>query len=221
MSRAASLASLALSALSAIALLSVSGCVTLSRPTPRPHEYLLDYDPPTDQRDHVGGVLRVSPLGIAAAYAGSGIVYREAEHGIGAYSYHRWATEPAGMVGDLLARDIAASGVYDAVLRGPSLIRGDYELSGEVEEIGERVSSGCAARVELRLLLRRGGAHGGPAVLFQRSYTEEQPCKSDDTTDLVGALSRAMRNVSARVQNDVDSAIASDRTNATSPPSGE
>lgn len=218
MSRAASLA---IVALSAVALLSASGCVTLSRPTPRAHEYLLDYDPPTAEPEHLGGVIRISPLGIAAAYAGSGIVYREAEHGIGAYSYHRWATEPAGMVGDLLARDIAASGVYDAVLRGPSLIRGDYELSGEVQEIGERSSSGCAARIELRLLLRRAGTHGPQAVLFQRSYSDEQPCKSDDTADLVGALSRAMRAVSTRAQDDTRAAIASDRASAAEPRAGE
>ena len=220
MNRAAKLPRSARFALCAL-LLSASGCVTLSRPTPRAREYVLDYEPPAQQRDHLGKVIRVSPLGIATAYAGSGIVYREAEHGIGAYSYHRWATEPAGMVGDLLARDIAASGAYDAVLRGPSLIRSDYELSGEVEEIGERSSSGCAAHIELRLLLRRGGAHGGQEVLFQRSYTGEQPCKSDDTADLVGALSRAMRDISSRVQDDAYSAIANQGATGTEPAAGE
>lgn len=193
------------------ALASLPGCITLGRPAPPVRDYLLEYEPPAVAHERLPVVLRVAPFTVAPMYAGPGIVYRAAAHRIGTYTYDRWATEPSAMIADLLARDFASSGVYEAVLHGPSLLRSDYELSGEVEELGERDSSGCVARVQLRLLLRRSGrAREGKAVLFQRPYQAEEPCRENDAPQLVAAMSRAMQRISAQVQEDVYAAIAAD-----------
>jgi ABC-type uncharacterized transport system auxiliary subunit len=204
-------------ALLACALAFVPGCVTFSKPAPQPREYLLSYESPPIQHGPIDVVLRVLPLGIGAPYSTSNIVYRENDHTVGSYTYDRWASPPAAMVGDLLARDLATSGVYRAVLRGPTLMRSDYEISGEVEELGERSAAGCTAHLQLRLLLRHSGPRGGHAVLFQRPYSGDEPCKSNDPDDLVGALSRAMQTISAQIQADANAAIAADASASAAP----
>ena len=196
----------------ACALALLPGCITLSSPPPRIHEYVLEYDLPATAREGLPVVLRVSLLTIAPTYAAPEIAYRTAANRIGKHPYDRWATEPSAMVADLLARDLASSGAYEAVVHGSSLLRSDYDLGGEVDELGERRSDGCIAHVRLRLLLRRSGrSRDGRAVLFQRPYEAEESCGGSDPARLVAAMSRAMQRLSEKVQEDVYATIAADR----------
>lgn len=187
------------------------GCVgSLKVPAPEVREYRLDYISPAINSTPLPAVLHVSRFRAAAVYARQPIVYRDGAYATGTYFYHRWIANPANMLADLLARDLAASGLYRAVQQGASMLPADYELGGEVDEIEERVDKeGCRAHLKLRVLLIRSRAKDNPLVMRQ-SYVAEAPCPSRTPEAFVAAMSRAVQDVSARLQRDVYDAIAHD-----------
>jgi ABC-type uncharacterized transport system auxiliary subunit len=195
----------------AIALLSLglAGCVSVTRPAPPTLEFGLDYPAPGVEGEPLPVVVLVGRFHAGELYSRAEIVYQEEEHRVASYPYHRWATDPAGMVGSLVARDLAASGAYRAVLRRPSAVRSDYQIDAEIEAIEERSGPPCTAHVEIRgLLLRARG--GGDPIVFQRPYEADEPCQGNDPEGLVAAMSRAVENVSAALRRDVREAIAAD-----------
>ncbi len=199
----------ALAALAATALL--ASCVKLAQPAPHVQTYALALAPsaPTDR--HFAVTLHVASFGVAAVYDREAIVYRENTFTTGAYFYHRWSANPGQMVADLLARDLADSGAFDAVQRSPSLAGADYDLTGNVETLEEASGpGGCVAALQLRVTLLRTRARSGSGVVRQKAYAAQEPCACDDVPRLVEAMSRALANVATEIGRDVQDAIAAD-----------
>ena len=116
------------------------------------------------------------------------------------------------MLGDLLARDFASSGLYRAVQQGPSVVGSDYQLGGQIEEIeGREVGGACSAHARLRFLLLRTSGGTTPPVLLQTTYEESEACACADVRALVRAMSGRMERISERLQRDVHAAIEKDR----------
>lgn len=188
------------------------GCAgTFKVPPPDFHDYRLDYAPPTIGGQPLPVVLQLARFRSAAIYAREPIVYRRGDYATGAYPYHRWVASPANMIADLLARDFSASGLYRAVQQGASLLIADYELGADIDEIEERTADdGCTAHLSLRVLLFRTRADDDP-VMLRQAYVADEPCTATGPDALVGAMSRALAQISARLQSDVYNAIAGDR----------
>src|SRR5437867_13441703 len=90
----------------------LAGCVRLNQPAPQISDYSLAYAPPViSGMTQLPVVVGVSPLRVAATYDRELIVYREGEYSIGTYFYSRWSANPGSMIADLLARDLADSGL--------------------------------------------------------------------------------------------------------------
>lgn len=186
-----------------------AGCVTLGggKPAPPVERFQLSYPAPAAVSDPLPATVRVIPLRTAAAYDRSDIAFRRDPHRLEFYNYRRWAVHPARMIGDLLTRDLAESQAFRAVLQGPSPLTADYVLGGFVEEIEERNAGGGRAahlRVRFTLTLRTGLAESEP--LFQRSYEATEPA-GDGIDALVGAMSRALAEISERVRGDLAAAV--------------
>jgi ABC-type uncharacterized transport system auxiliary subunit len=172
-------------------------------------EYRLDYPPPPITRKPLPMMIRVSRFGVAATYDRQPMVYREDTYSTGAYPYDRWSTNPGNMVADLLARDLAASGLYRAVQQAPSVLPNDFELIGEIEEIEERrTDSGCSAHLEERVLLLDTRPNTRDPVLLRTAYAEEEPCRCNNPRALAEAMSAASERISARLQKETYEAIA-------------
>jgi ABC-type uncharacterized transport system auxiliary subunit len=190
-----------------------AGCFGLSQPSPDIREYRLDYTPPAVTGRALPVTLRVPPLAVAAIYDRQPIVYRDDAYATGTYFYSRWSTNPGAMLADLLARDLAASGLYAAIQQGPSLLASDYQLSGGIEEIEERMSAAsCTASLRLRVLLVRIRGSSAPPVLLQTTYAEQEPCRCNDVRDLARAMSSVLQRISAQLQQAVYEAIEKDRS---------
>ena len=190
----------------------VAGCLNLRVPSPEIRDYRLDYAPPVIGGAPLPVVLRVAPFRAATVYARESIVYRENPYSTGTYFYHRWMANPASMVADLVARDLSASGLYRAVQQGPSMLVSDYELAAELDEIEEQITAkGCVAHLSMRVLVTRMRAtQEGDPVVLRNSYVADEPCARDDPQDLAAAMSRAMEEISTRLQRDLHAAIAAD-----------
>jgi len=191
-------------------LVMCSGCIHLSQPTPVIRDYRLAYTAPPFAAAPLPVVLGVPSLRVAAVYDRQPIIHREGEHATGAYFYSRWSANPGYMVADLLARDFAESGVYRAVQRGLTLLPIDYQLTGEIEEIEERVTAeGCGAHLRLRLLLVQISA-STEAVRLRKTYSGDEPCHCDADA-LAAAMSRVLERISTELQRDAHEAIAEEK----------
>lgn len=191
----------------------LAGCFKLSQPAPEVREYRLDYAPPSVEGAPLPVTLGVGPLAVGAVYDRQSMVYREDTYATGAYLRSRWGTNPGAMVTDLLTRDFAEAHQYTAVQQGPSLLPNDYQLTGELSEMEERVTDdGCVAHLRLRMsLVRLRGAPSVP-VLLTTTYAADEPCACGSPRALAEGLSRALAQISGRLQRDVHAAIAQDRS---------
>jgi ABC-type uncharacterized transport system auxiliary subunit len=186
----------------------LAGCVHLSQPAPQIRDYRLAYDPAAPTGAPLPVILGIPSLRVAAVYDREPIVYRDGEHATGTYFYERWSANPGDMVADLLARDFADSGLYRAVQRGPSLLPIDYQLTGIINEIEERIAGGtCTAHLALRVLLVRVSGNGNP-VRLKKDYAGHEPCACNQPRALAAAMSRVLERISAQLQQDVYDAIA-------------
>lgn len=194
--------------LALLALVSLSGCVHLSQPAPAIHDYRLDYSSPPITGTPLPVTLGLPSWRVGAVYDRDVIVYRDGEHATGTYFYNRWSANPGDMVADLLARDFADSGLYRAVQRGSSLLPIDYQLTGSIEAIEERIgSTGCAAHLAVRVLLVHAGGGRDPVPL-KKAYAQEEPCACNRARALAAAMSRALQRISAELQQDAYNAVA-------------
>jgi uncharacterized lipoprotein YmbA len=195
------------------------GCVRLAQPAPSVQDYRIDYAPPVvEGRAPMAVTVRVPPFGVSAIYDRQAMVYRTDTYATGAYVYERWSANPGSMLADLLARDLAASGVYRAVQQGPSILPSDYQLTGQIEEMEERVGpQGCAAHLHVRLLLLRTRATRRDPVVLRASYDEEAECACNDAGALAAAMSRVAERIASQLEHDVYEAIAADQAAGTKP----
>jgi ABC-type uncharacterized transport system auxiliary subunit len=195
------------------ALAGAAGCFSLKVPPPEIHEYRLDYPPPHISGQALPVIIRVAQFEAAAGYGRPAIIYREGEYATGAHFYERWMTDPASMIADLLTRDLTASGLYRAVQQGVSTLPSDYSLSGEVEEIEQRLTkSGCLAHLRLSVLLARPHARDASRVAFQKTYSADEPCSGDDPSQFAAAMSHALEVISTDLQRDTYNAISQNRS---------
>ena len=197
--------------LAGLAVLLLAGCLPSARPTAI-REYSLEYAPPPVSGRPLSVSVRVAPFSVRSVYDRQLMVYRDDEYSTGTYFEARWSANPGAMLGDLLARDLAASGLYRAVLHGPASIPGDYQLGGEVEAIDERTTAdGCAAHLAVRVLLLRARGTAHEAVVLQQAFTATQACPCGEPRTMAAAVSSAAATVSGQVQAAVYAAIARDQ----------
>lgn len=186
----------------------LAGCSAMTSP-PAVRSFGLDYPPPAAGGPATDATVRVVRFGIATLYDRLGFVYREPGNAIGVDPYNRWASDPASMVTDVLARDLAASRRYRAVLQQPSALVANYELSGEIETFEERATNGCAAVLRMRMVLTRLPERGQRVVVYDAVLEAEEPCRPGDPAAFAAAMSRALDRVSTELQAGVAAAVES------------
>jgi ABC-type uncharacterized transport system auxiliary subunit len=180
--------------------LAVSACSVFQPAPPTPRTYRLAYPYPRPAHDTPPvGIVRVGPFSSAQVYDRLGFIYREGMYGVGVDNYNAWIAPPAGMLADLIARDLATSRTVSAVLQGPSAMTPDYELNGRIDELAERETGGCTAHLRLRALFTRLDPRGPRQVVFEEVFLSNQPCTPGDPESFAEAMSKAAQDVSSQV----------------------
>jgi ABC-type uncharacterized transport system auxiliary subunit len=185
----------------ALALLLLAGCAAM-RPAPEMRTYRLAYPPPDPSAaTPLPVTVRVMPFGIAAAYDSLAFIYRSGPYDVGTDPYNRWIANPATMIADLIARDMAASKTVRAVLQVASAVPYDYELSGQIETLEERDEGGsCSAMLRVRIALAHVPPRGPRAVVMQDIFSAEPPCTEASAHGYAEAMSRAVQQVSDEIR---------------------
>jgi ABC-type uncharacterized transport system auxiliary subunit len=190
------------------------GCVKLAQPAPKIGAYRLAYTSPTPTSTAAAlpVTLRIPPFAVDTIYDREPIVYREDPYSTGIYHYHHWSSPPGSMVADLIARDLAAAGLYRAVLQEASMITPDYQLDGYVEEIEERGKApDCTAALRLRITLVRVRQTKGDPIVWQATYASDVPSACNDPRALAAAMSQNLERISTQLQHEIHDAMTHDR----------
>jgi ABC-type uncharacterized transport system auxiliary subunit len=167
-----------------LALLVSAACGGL----PATHFYTLQLPPPPEGSDaKTSYVLGVDRFQASEALRDDRIVYFETPTQLNFYQYHRWASDPAGMLEELAIRKLDRAAVFAEVRRLPSGARADYTLRGRVlnfEEVDDE--AGVHGRVGLELNLIR--ASDG-ATAWSDTRLVERPAEGKGVAGVVNALS--------------------------------
>ena len=169
-------------------------------------QYLLEYSPPAlAGHARANEVLRVEPFSTAQAYGTTAMLYRPAPFELNAYNRERWRVAPADMVTDFLLRDLRSAGTFTAVLSYDEPGECRYGVTGSVVEFLEVDGTG-GPRALLSVdatLLDTTEREITKRVVFQKTYTVEEPMKDKSARALAEAMSRAMKKFSGELTVDI------------------
>lgn len=201
----------ALSRIAVAAALLLAGCAAL-KTAPQVRTFRLAYRPPEPTGATALPVtVRVLPFGIASAYDSQSFLYRTGPYDVGIDYYNRWVGNPAHMIADLVARDLAASKTVKALVQTLSALPTDYELSGHIETLEERdEGSTCTAHLRLRILLDRVPPQGPVYLVLQEGFTADALCTPADPESYAAAMSRAVEQVSDAIRAKLVEAVRAD-----------
>ncbi len=189
----------------------IPGCVsTTGKPQAPVEMYLIDYPAPTfDKPDKINGTIRVNRFTIATAYNNNHMIFRQDNYAFDHFNYNRWAVNPADMVGDILRRDLQASGFFRAVFSRYTVEEGRYVVQGGIEEFFLRKDNrGNNAVISLAITLqdtKQGDA--GKRILFQKKYSREEVLTEQSPRGYCQAMSRAVQMLSGQIINDIYQSI--------------
>jgi ABC-type uncharacterized transport system auxiliary subunit len=174
-------------------------------------QYALDYQVPSfPGHTLLATGIKIAHFSSAQEIAGTEMLFQPGPYQRQVWDYHRWRVSPADLVGDLLARDLRASGLFSLVLshHDPSTVR--FKIEGVLEHFQMSKSprgSAAALQIDLTLLdiRERELPH---RIIFQRGYHDEVSLAQPGPLELAQGLSQAMAQLSAKVIADLYLAIA-------------
>jgi ABC-type uncharacterized transport system auxiliary subunit len=182
------------------------GCAGTGKPLLQMESYLIDYPSPVFEKSIViDETIRIDRFRVAGAYNHRAMVIRRDYCVHDSFNYNRWAVHPSDMIGDMLLRDMQASGLFRAVFPFRALDEGRYLLQGGLEELFFRMDgSGPVAVVSLELTLKdTSRREATKRILFQKKYRDEQPLETASPKGYCKATSLAVKRLSRRITADV------------------
>ena len=145
-------------------------------------------DPPAEQGPRVSIAVREfrSP-----GYLKQGaIVYRPTPEQIGFYNYHRWATDPRGVVTQAITDHLRASGRYALVKPYDGHSNVDYVLSGRLEQL-EEVDYAGGVQVDVAISAQLASLTTGETV-WTNEVHEIGKVERRDVSAVVSQMSHTM-----------------------------
>lgn len=155
---------------------------------PKTHYYTLQAPAPPPSNDpKTNFVLGVERCRAPEILRDDRLVYFESPTQMNFYQYHRWGSDPATMLTELLAQWLDGMGVFAQVRLLPSREPFDYVLRGQLLSFAEVDYEGAAkARVALELTLVRSRDH---KVVWSARRQAESPVQEKGVAAVANALS--------------------------------
>jgi len=159
-----------------------------------------------EKADAVPVTLLLGALQTSHLYREDRIVFGNNAERLGTYEYERWAEPPADMIGEVLLRELRASGRYRAVHYRRSNMQGDFALRGRLYDFKEITGGQLTTRVTFELEMRdlKTGA-----TVWTHYYTHDEPVGGKDVAAVVAALNRNVQRSVSEVVTSLDQYFAS------------
>ena len=187
------------------ACLTLAAC-SIGRPIPQATTYLIDLSadsaPPSVRR--CPEALRVGNVRVAAAYAGSALVYRLDEVRYAADPYSAFVADPGAMLGNQIAQWLERAGPFSTVAQPGSTQPASYVLEATVAELYGDFREGRAPAAVLTVqfaLIDQTSAR--PKVTYQRTITRRIDLPKASPDALVRGYDTALAQMLSQVVPDL------------------
>jgi len=182
-------------ATSAMLALLMAGCAALQPPRiENPTLYVLDAQPAAAaQRPQRDLVLAVDPPRARPGYSTPQMAYVRQPHKLDYYAKNRWVDTPARMLAPLLARALAQSGGFRAVVHAPSSVAADLRLDTELIRLQQDFTT-QPSRVQLTLRALLVDVRTRQALAAEE-FDEIETAPSDDAYGGAIAANRALQRL--------------------------
>ena len=187
-------------------LMLLSGCLSLKQAEQPVEYYTLEYDPPESRENStLPFIIKFEPFSTSPVYDSNKISYKEQKFKRREYAYHKWQAVPGELVTAFLARDFSRTSLFQAVILSEPVPNYSHLLSGQVEEFYQQSEhSPWEAVLSIHITLSSMMPYDiQNPTLFQKRYACRKRCAQETPESFVEAMSRAMKQVSAEVIQDV------------------
>ena len=189
-------------------LVVVTGCVRLPRESLEVNRYSIDLPEQSWMSDTSYGLtLLVSPFQASPQQRGDRIFYRDDEHAMNFYYYHRWVISPEQMIGELFTQTLLQSGWFKGgVFQGESGVLPTHEIQGRLLTLyADNRRGHDQAVLEIKLtLLRINPQSFHKEVVFQKSYPLEVVRENNHVESYVEAVNRGVNEWLEQVRVDLE-----------------
>ena len=196
--------------LAATFALILAGC-SIGKPIPQATTYLVDApaEAPAPIQPRVAVTLRMGMVRVAAAYAGSALVYRLDDVRYASDPYHAFIADPGTMFGSRMAEWLDRNGPFSAVASSGSGQPAPYVLEATVEELYGDFRPGTVPAAVLCVqfvLIDATGAR--PKVTYERTIAARVRLPRAAPDALVRGYGTALGEILSQVVPDLGARVA-------------
>ena len=175
------------SSIALITTLLLGGCFSS---TPKEEHFYSLKGPAGPPKLGEGLRLLVSDFSAAAGYETERLAYRLSDHEVRYYGYHKWTSDPARMLTEMVARHMRGSGKFAEVGRNDKMRSPDLVLEGVVEAIEEiDLGKTWKAHLAMRFLLRQGDSE---RIIMRHSFDLSEACKERHPREVARGISKVL-----------------------------
>jgi cholesterol transport system auxiliary component len=181
---------------------------SLGRPIPQATTYIVDPASETTPVPRRPERLRMGQVRVAAAFAGSGLVYRLDEVRYATDPYHAFVADPGAMLGNRMAEWLDRTGPFSTVAPPGSAQPAPYVLEATVEELYGDFRAGAvpAAVLSVQFALI-DQANARPKVVYERTIGSRVNLSKASPDALIGGYGTALAQILAQVALDLSTQI--------------
>jgi len=189
---------------------------TLNKPLPQANTYVISAPAP-NRNDRVAvrrdpATLRMGRVRIAAAYAGTALIYRMDDVKFVSDPYNAFIADPAEMLGDQMAVWLNDAGPFQTVAQPESTQAVSYVLEADVTELYGDFRSGQPPAAVLAMqfsLIDLTGAR--PRAVLQRSIAKRENIAEATPAALVRGYGSALADLLADLSGELQTAVPGNR----------
>ena len=183
--------------LASFSALLLAAC-SIGKPVPQATTYVVEPDAPMERLSgvHSSEVVRMGNVRVAAAFAGSALVYRTDDVTFVSDPYKAFIADPRAMLGNQMASWLNSAGPFKAVAQPDSDLPANYILEATVTELyGDfRPGKPAAAVVAVQFTLINNDDVGSGRA-FEQTLTRRVPLERSSPEALVRGYGRAMSEI--------------------------
>ena len=174
----------------------VAAC-SIGKPVAQPTTYVIDAGTPSGRLSsaHDKEVVRMAYVRVAAAFAGSSLVYRTDDVTFVADPYQAFISDPRAMLGNQMATWLDAAGPFKAVTQPDSALSAAYTLEATVSELYGDFRPGRPAAAVMTVQFALVGSDVGSSLVFERTISRRVPLDRASPDALVRGYGRALSEI--------------------------
>ena len=186
-------------------LVALGGCIELNKSYPEKQFYSLDAGRVSAQASPIPGtILKVRRFPIAPQFEGRELVYRTGELQYESDFYHEWFVSPGAMFTQQIQNWMAASGLFQTVLDGSSVLEETHLLEGSIialyGDVREKASPNAVMEMRVRLVQENGARS---TVVFQQDYRQTIAVADGSPDALVAGWNEELRRILTALEEDL------------------